>query len=520
MVAVSRYAVGSSLLVLSLLIGCDHNQPLAPDAAEASLAPNAGNQKGPSNLSIDAAPGELGLTWRDNSPNETGFEVLRSTTGANGAFATIATPPANATYYSDTGLDPAQEYCYKVQAVAQKRIIGVSNTVCATPLRLQPDAASNLDAFLNGVATVTVTWTDNSYNEDGFKVARVPNLAGPWVTIATVGAGVTSFQDKAGIPGQEPVCYEVVAFNKFGGAKASNTDCTAFPFAPTKLAVVSVDDQTVDLSWEDNSSVEDGYEVQRCCVPGWVVVANLPADVAKYRDATFNANTIYSYQVRAKKDQGYSLDLTAFAPLRAPQGVETFPVSSSSVQVYWDGSPAARGFRIDRSTDGGGSWSAVTLIPYALPVDEGLTAEQTVCYRVIEFNEQGDSPPSDTSCTVPPLAPTEPVATPIDAQTVDLAWTDNSNVEDGYVVGYFFFDDYSYQWLFQDVVHLPANTTGYRLTYLESDTYAVAATRDGGQSDYAGFGSVTGSAAAPAPPMSTSGLRTMTRSGKPTPSPR
>jgi hypothetical protein len=268
-----------------------------------------------------------------------------------------------------------------------------------------------------------------------------------------------------------------------------------------------VDAQTIDLRWEDNSSVEDGYEVQRCCEGGWwVVVANLPADATKYRDV-FTSNTVYWYQVRAKKDQGYSLALTAAAPLRAPEDVQAFPVSSSSVQVYWAASPAARGFRIERSTDGGGSWTAVTVIPYAPPIDEGLTAEQTACYRVFEFNEQGDSPPSDTSCTAPPLAPTDLRSTPIDQQTVDLTWIDASGVEDGYVVGYFAFDDWTWTWYFQDVAHLPENATSYRLSAATSDGYVVAATRDGGQSDYAAFNA---SASAPA------GVRALTakRSGR------
>jgi len=79
------------------------------------------------------------------------------------------------------------------------------------------------------------------------------------------------------------------------------------------------------------------------------------------------------------------------------------------------------------------------------------------------------------------------------------SWTDNSGVEDGYVVGYFYFDDYSYIWHFQDVAHLPANATTYRLAAFSSDGYYVAATRDGGHSDFAAFGVVTGTARAMAP---------------------
>ena len=505
MVAVSRYAAASSLLMLFLLIGCDHNQPLAPDAAEASLAANAGNQKGPSNLTVTASPGELGLGWLDNSPNETAFGVLRSSTGANGAFATIATTPANVTLYSDTGLDPALEYCYKVQALALKRIIGVSSIVCATPLRLQPNAASNLDAFLNDVSTVRVTWTDNSFNEDGFYVARGPSKDGPFTKIATLGAGRTAFVDGSPIANHEEVCYEVVAFNKAGGADPSNIDCTAFLFAPTKLTAVTVDGQTIDLQWLDNSSFEDGYELLRYRVDGSVVLVTLPANATRYRDAGLAANTQYVYFVRGKKDQGYSAESNAFSASTvvtappAPTSVLASPSSSSSDSVTWTVSIAIEdGFRIERSTDGQASWTAVAVTgPGENYVEDAeRAAEEEVCYRVIALNGFGESGSSPVACTAPSLAPTDGFATTVDQQTIDLTWIDNSGVETGYVVGYFYFDDYSWMWLFQDVAQLAANSTTYRLTGFSTDlTYAVAATRDGGHSDFAGFGVLTGIAA-------------------------
>ena len=79
------------------------------------------------------------------------------------------------------------------------------------------------------------------------------------------------------------------------------------------------------------------------------------------------------------------------------------------------------------------------------------------------------------------------------------SWSNNSGVEDGYVVGYFYFDDYSYIWYFQDVAHLPANATTYRLAAFSSGGDYVAATRDGWHSDFAAFGVVTGTARAMAP---------------------
>lgn len=56
------------------------------------------------------------ITWNDNSNNETGFEIVRSTT-INGTFAPVATVPANTTSYVDSGLNANTVYYYKVRSI-------------------------------------------------------------------------------------------------------------------------------------------------------------------------------------------------------------------------------------------------------------------------------------------------------------------------------------------------------------------------------------------------------------------
>ena len=491
MLTLRHFSVAASVLLLTIP-ACDPDRPLAPDADAALLTSSAASQKGPSSLSATVSPGAISLAWQDNSPNETGFNVLRSTTGENGTFTTIATTAARVTAYDDTGLDPKLQYCYKVQAIAQKRVIGTSNTACATPLPLEPLAASKVDAVLLSTGSVQITWTDNSINEDGFRVERAGSDAGPWTTLVTTGPGVTSAQDASGIPNQERVCYRVVAFNKYGAAAPSNTACTAFPFAPTNLVAKAVDGQTIDLTWTDNSAFEDGYEVQRCCQTGWIVVASLPANAVSYRDAGLISNAQYSYTVRAKKDLGFSAysnyasAITATAPPSAPVA-QSYPASSSIITVYWtDNSGVAETFRVERSFDGGTSWMAFgpTVPGQTYLYDEGRTPEQQVCYRVYAANSRGESGPSNTACTAPPLGPTNLLATTVDYQGINLMWTDNSAVEDGYwVLRYLPFpDDY---WII--IAELPASTTSFQDTGLSSETlysYWVVAFKDGGTSDY------------------------------------
>src|SRR5256886_11033128 len=92
----ARFHIPGPLVLLALFGGCHGNQPLEPPTDDGPTL-SAVSQKGPSGLVANPLPGAIGLGWQDNSPNETGFEGLRSTTGASGTFTTITTTTAKVT---------------------------------------------------------------------------------------------------------------------------------------------------------------------------------------------------------------------------------------------------------------------------------------------------------------------------------------------------------------------------------------------------------------------------------------
>ena len=110
MVAVSRYAARSSLLVLSLLIGCEHN------VVEPSSVQFRVTEPPSSAAAVAVSEGQIDVTWPDNSLSESGFEVHRSTTGSGGPFTLLATTAANVTSHGDQGLSAETQYCYEVRS--------------------------------------------------------------------------------------------------------------------------------------------------------------------------------------------------------------------------------------------------------------------------------------------------------------------------------------------------------------------------------------------------------------------
>jgi len=87
-------------------------------------------------------------------------------------------------------------------------------------------------------ADLTLTWTDNSNNEDGFNVERKTTQAGAFSQIGSVAQNVTTYVDA--VSDGQLYCYRVNAFNGAGvspwSAEACGTILTT-PLAPTVIVI-------------------------------------------------------------------------------------------------------------------------------------------------------------------------------------------------------------------------------------------------------------------------------------------
>jgi len=175
--------------------------PLAPDTVDAQL------QDTP----------RIDLTWVDNSLDETGFVIERSTDGVN--FSALASVAANFTAYSDLTVLGGFTYTYRVAAVGLggTSAFAVSNSVLVPPDATPPAAPSGL--FVSNVlqTTLTLNWLDNSNNETGFVIQRATdtNFTKNLVSFLAA-ANATSFAD-SGLKKGTRYFYRVQAVNGFNG---------------------------------------------------------------------------------------------------------------------------------------------------------------------------------------------------------------------------------------------------------------------------------------------------------------
>lgn len=189
--------------------------------------------------------------------------------------------------------------------------------VGTTPNPTKPAAPSNLMATVVSGTEIRLTWTDNADNETGFRVERKV-AGGSYSEVLQPAANATS-ANITGLTAGTAYTFRVRARNSAGFSTYSNeasaTTTGGKPAAPTKLAVSSISGSSVGLTWQDNSSNESDFVVERSSQSGaYAIVATLPANTSSATLSGLAADTPYSFRVRARNGSGgsnYSNEVSA-----------------------------------------------------------------------------------------------------------------------------------------------------------------------------------------------------------------
>ncbi|MCU0980052.1 MAG: M12 family metallo-peptidase [Pirellulaceae bacterium] len=186
-----------------------------------SLSPSA-TPTAPSGLAVQsAAYNKVTLGWTDNSTNESGFKLERSTNGVD--FAEIATLAADTRSYTDATVVAKTTYYFRVRAYNGSGTSSYSATINVTtpdqPLP-PPSAPSGVAAVDGKDGTALVSWGAGGSSATSYEVRRekwdTRKLA--WssaMVAATVPASALSLVDSTGA-GQ--FRYSVRALNSSGAS--------------------------------------------------------------------------------------------------------------------------------------------------------------------------------------------------------------------------------------------------------------------------------------------------------------
>jgi titin len=362
-------------------------------------------------------------------------------------------------------------------------------------------APSLLTASPASSQRIDLVWADNSVDEEGFVIERRED-GDAWTPIVLLPANQTSFAD-AGLVAAKSYQYRVGAFN---GALLSDYSNTAtatthsLPAAPTDLIAAGVSSQRIHLSWTDQSSDEDGFQIERSLTgTDWSLLATVGAGQTGYADTGLGPMSSYSYRVRAYRGE----EVSAYAgpapattlPLPAvPANLTATLTTSDRIDLAWtDNSADEHGFVVERSRDDG-AWSEIAALEAdtAAYADTDLVPGAKYSYRVYtrRGEDRSDWSNTATATTPAPIAsPTDLTATAVSAWQIDLTWKDPADNETGFRI-----ERSTDGTTFEEIVTVGANVTSFTVAILVPETkyyFRVRAANTTGASAYSNTASAT-----------------------------
>lgn len=440
-----------------------------------------------------------------NPPNSyvpDSYIVFRSTT-TSGPFTEFTIPNPEINIFIDTGLTPGEDYFYFVKAVKGTKQSLSTETLELATLGVEPPligvtAPSGLTASSVTQTQLRLSWTDNSTNELGFFIYQSPDgLA--FTQIMGVGAGVTSANIK-------PLTQDTLYYYKVNAYATGSTSAFSnlisvrtlptVPAAPTALSLLVGGTSQIRVSWTDNSTNEQFFNLQRSTDGvSYPFGITLPAGSTTYLNTGLSAGQTYWYRVNAQNTGGTS----AFAGPSFAQTLPLAPAAPSNLRfnsrtvsrlgLEWnDNSSNETGFVIDYSTAGVTYVQLDIVGPNVVTYDAaGLSSGSTYFFRVAAFNSGGTSAFSGaTSWQTLPLAPSVPSFTSISGTTnsITLNWNNVANE-----TGYNLYRSTTLAGTYTGITTVGANVTTFVNTGLSSGTtffYKIDAFNSGGTSALSG----------------------------------
>jgi fibronectin type 3 domain-containing protein len=188
----------------------------------------------PSALAVTASTGgSVQLTWTDNDTVATGYNVLRSTDGANFTLVSKVTG-ATAHTFSDNTVSADESYYYEVDAYDA----AVTSAMSAAATVTTPMAApASLTATAVG-GNVNLAWVDKDSSATGYTINRSTDgiAFSQLATLTSPSANV--YVDATGTAGTK-YYYQVIATNSDASSGASNTASATIPQATTGTVAIT-----------------------------------------------------------------------------------------------------------------------------------------------------------------------------------------------------------------------------------------------------------------------------------------
>jgi len=212
------------------------------------------------------------------------------------------------TTFMDTTLTQNQYYTYKIANIIDTGVPTVDDIAVKTPKWQAPNSV-----IVNGLSpeVVELSWVDNTESETSFKIYIDTMDVNLWDYVAV--SSTTANQDNttkviSGLSSTAQYRFSIMAKNTWeDDTPLDYSSSFVFQFDPPSY--LSANQQSgsklVNLTWYDNSSLENGFKIERDTGSGFELLATVDADSTSYTDTDttdFEYDSTYTYRIRAYND--------------------------------------------------------------------------------------------------------------------------------------------------------------------------------------------------------------------------
>jgi hypothetical protein len=290
---------------------------------------------------------------------------------------------------------------------------------------------------------IQINWTDTSTNETAFLIDRKKGAYEWLVNYSDVTANLTSFTDNVSTNSDTVYAYRIRAFD--GEDFSAYSDTIAWfsvNSAPTNLEIEQIAQDTLQLTWQDNSIGEQYFRIDRKIdEKGWQTnYTHVPADSTHFLDYTTALYDTCNYKVFAVNGISHS-DSTenAFIPfLPAPSDLQIEAITAIAVKLtFLDNCHNEEGYRLYAKRGETAVWDSFDVQGYLSPivtiVDGNVIPGIINYYKICAYYENETSGFIEDEINTLP-APSNLTCTQQDVHTFELTWNDNSAYEQGFKI--------------------------------------------------------------------------------------
>jgi len=297
---------------------------------------------------------------------------------------------------------------------------------------------NNLTISLVENNKIQINWVGNSTNETAYFIDRKMGAYNWLVNFGEVASNITSFTDNIPTNSDTVFSYRIRAFDDENYSAYSDTIAWfSTNSAPSSLQIEQMSQDTLKLTWQDNSIGEEYFRIDRKIdEKGWLMnYAHVPADTTHFLDYTTALYDTCNYKIFAVSGISHS-DSTenAFIPfLPAPSNLQLQPLGATEVKLTWqDNCHNEEGYRIFFKRGETALWDSLNL-----PVntkeypDESAIPGIINYYKVCAYYENDTSDFIEDEINTLP-APDNTVANVINYNEIMILWQDNASFEEGF----------------------------------------------------------------------------------------